>query len=173
MQALLILWQKFFTICLLRQGPQDLPVSSFLLQLSFISYAITAGLLYMDQLTWGLALIAGLTETIQLSLLTFMVLSVASYGARGMQTVTALLGTGSLFNLFAAPLIFWISNIPEGRSPGFPALLLLGCSLWSMVVYGHIFRTAFSSRHFGIGLGISFIILIIISATQDLLFPLK
>lgn len=173
MQALYVFWDYFFSICLLRRNPQDLPASKLLLQVTFFGYALSAGLLFLDRLQWGAAVAAGLTETSLLAALTLLVLWVNDHPARATQTISALLGTGILLNLFSMPLFFWLHYLDaQNINGGFPALLILALSFWSFAISAHIFRHALSSG-FGIGLGISFIISIIISVTLYQFFPLS
>ncbi|MEZ5581591.1 MAG: hypothetical protein R3F37_01305 [Candidatus Competibacteraceae bacterium] len=139
------LFNLFLDICLLRKGPQDVPASTALLQLSLALYAISGLVLLLATLD----LISAFTlVTLDLGLLvglTYGVLNLLGRGPRFAQTLTALAGTGVLLELIAWPLAMWIGQASIRQEtaalPGLLYLVLLG---WNIVIIGHILRHALS-----------------------------
>lgn len=152
MDALLKL---FWSICLLRHGPQDLPTSYPLLKFCLLAY-IVSGLLFLlsgiAQISLFQALLLILLDTGVLVGLTYLILNILGHLARLVQTVTALAGVGAILQVIALPLGWWFLQTDEGIPPGaLPALLWLMLLVWSVAITGHILRHAFSvSFPFGV-----------------------
>ena len=147
----------FLGICLLRQGPGDIPYSNFLFYLTFTVYLVFGILV--------LTLQAGDTSwVIQMTVQVFTVfafvwgcLALYSRQPRFMQTMTAVLGSDALISFIALPLLFWIKVDPS-MSALF--LCLLGLMLWQLIVMGHILRRALDKPLlFGVGLAFLFLFL--------------
>ncbi len=145
----------FLEICLLRQGPGDIPYSNFLFYLTFMVY-LMFGISVLTLQAGDASLI------IQMTLQVFTVfafvwgcLALYSRQPRFMQTMTAVLGSDALISFIALPLLFWIKV-----DPGMPVLFmcLLGLMFWQLIVMGHILRRALDkSLWFGVGLTFLFL----------------
>lgn len=135
------LLQLFIDLCLLRNVPQNLPNSPFLMLLLAGGY-LTAGLgVSLHEQPFGLALLTSAVDTGLLAALAGISLWILNKPARFIQTFTALAGTGIIFTLMGWPLIAWLQTLPEGE-PSNLFLLLLGLIIWNIVVIGHILRHA-------------------------------
>lgn len=136
-------------LCLLRQGPQDLPFSRrWLLQL--------LGLLLCVQAL--AAALLGAPQNLPLRLLmsfafllgpAWLLLGLLDLRARYIQTVSAFAGAGLLFSLLAIPAALLLRGLsPESAEQGVTAAqglgiwMLLGMTVWKLLVDGHIWRHA-------------------------------
>jgi len=134
MNALLF---RFWGLCLMRLGPQDLPYSIFLLLFCTVSYALVGlGVALLDQ-ALPLAIISTVVDTGLLLGLAWLGLWVRDRGARRVQTITALTGTGTLFGLLGWPLIAWLQQAGD-NPPASLSLLLLALIIWNIAVIGNI-----------------------------------
>jgi hypothetical protein len=148
----------FIQICLLRQGPQDLPTSSILLAITLIAHTVMSIVLSHVSLGALSALLAGVLDTVLLVVLSGTLLYVRQRNARVVQTVTALAGTGAIITLLALPLSGWLHGVDQAAGEGgFALLLLLILTGWSLAIAGHIFRHALSVPYFiGLVLAVAF-----------------
>ena len=145
----------FWQIMVLRQGPEDLPDSRFLLGLAagacLLVTVLGVVLLYPPQALVPLVIInMGVPVLWATSLL-------ALFGLRGrtVRTLAALLGTAAILNVFA--LVF--AGLPI-QIRTIPLLLIL---LWSIAVDGHILARGLS-RSFGIGVALAVVSFLITSS---------
>lgn len=148
---MLPLIQAFWQIALLQRGPQHLPDSQQLLLLSAAVYLVT-GWPVAAELPIALFIDTALLLAWCLGLLAFYELK-----NRWRQTLTAMFGTGILFNIFTMlvvlsidlgmPLVIWSS-----------ALVIV--LLWAVAVHGHILAQALDkSFGFGIALAVTYFLL--------------
>jgi hypothetical protein len=140
------LFNLFLDICLFRKGPQEVPASPVLLKLSLITYGLS-GLVVMWVINTKLstALLQTLLDLVLLVGMTYGVLQMQGFGARFGQTMTALLGTGTLLGLMALPVVIWMGEAAtdDGMTlPWFLFYLLLG---WSIAVMAHVLQHALST----------------------------
>jgi hypothetical protein len=145
--------QIFLNIALRKQGPEDLPASSFLLALTLL-----VSILIHIPLTW---LVFGTVEVVIMTLIVdiglllgflWLLLRLTGYISRFGQTLTALLGTSALLSVFSVPFALWNASIPDPMpKPFIPSAFILVIVIWSLVVDGHILSRALS-RPFAIGL---------------------
>ena len=143
------LLKPFLDICLLRLAPQELPASGLLLAVALLAHTITGILISIVQLNAANAVAAGITDTLLLCALTFVLLSAHRLGARLTQTLTALAGSGAIIGLIALPVTGWFYQAHAGTgSGGLPALILLVLIAWSITVVGHVLRHALSAPFF-------------------------
>jgi hypothetical protein len=145
--------KKFFNICLLREGPEDLPFdSSLTIRLVAISLVISfwLGSLVHETQIAGLSSIAGL-----LFAYLFVKLLLFKTPERFSQTFTAMLGTVTLINLISVPVIYPLTNtgLNENLVSIF-GLMSFALLIWVVVVYGFIFSRAISTS-LGNGISIS------------------
>ena len=135
--------RPFVEICLLKRAPQDLPDSTFLLAIMLVAHTVTSILLNAVVLDGWNAMLAGLTDTLLVSILTASVLYLHSFSARFVQTLSAMTGTGTIISLVAIPLFSWNVGAQQSESANpVAALLMFGIVAWSLAVSGHILRHA-------------------------------
>jgi len=162
----------FIQICLLRQGPQDLPTSGILLAIALSAHTLMSIVLSNVSLSAVSALLAGLLDSTMLVILTGTLLYVQRRNARIVQTVTALAGTGAIITLLALPLSGWLHRADQAAGEGgFALLLLLILTGWSLAIAGHIFRHALSVPYF-IGLVLAGVFYWISISVFRSLFPI-
>jgi hypothetical protein len=161
------LLNNFVDLCLLRIGPQDLPVSNRLLGVVTVLNVLVGVVMIVD-VRAGLA--TALAESLFEAGLMFGALYIGlrmQYRvARFTQAATALMGSGLLLGLLALPLISWSRNPDAGEA----GLLLLVLIVWSMVVMGHILRHTFEIV-LGAGVGLAFIYTLLAWNLTMILFP--
>ncbi|MDP6436316.1 MAG: hypothetical protein QF790_00685 [Gammaproteobacteria bacterium] len=159
MQAIL---GAFWQIALLRQGPENLPDSRFLLALAALAYVaanmIVIVTLYPPQLYLPLLLV----DLLLLGVWTTGVLFLFSLLARARRTLTALLGAGALIQLLSFPF----SLLPQTVST-LPLILML---LWSVAVNGHIIARALS-KSFGVGVAFAVVYFILVFELVGRMIP--
>lgn len=172
LSALRALINPFIQICLLRQGPQDLPSSGILLAIALAAHTLMSVVLSNISLGALSALFSGILDTLLLVVLTGTLLYVQRRKARLVQTVTALAGTGAIITFLALPLSGWLHRADQAaHEGGFALLLLLILTGWSLAVAGHIFRHALSVPYF-IGLVLAAVFYWISISVFRALFPL-
>lgn len=139
----------FIQICLLRQGPQDLPTSGILLAIALTAHTVMSIVWSKVSLNAVSALLSGLLDTALLVVLTGTLLYVQRRGTRVIQTLTALAGSGSIITFLALPVSGWLQGADQSAGEGgFAVLLLLILMGWSLAVVAHIFRNALSIPYF-------------------------
>ena len=172
MNALKIIIQAFLEICLLRKGPQDIPASSLFFGICAGAYALSSLLLATAYQDLNNAVIVALTDSGLTILITYLLLFTVRRPQRWLQTVTALLGTGTIFSLLATPVYYAIAAPGMGQS-GNPVLgiLIWALIIWNVIVMAHILRHALTvSFPMGILLALTYIFLVsgaIISITPE------
>lgn len=150
--------RRFLELCMLRAGPQDLPASQTLLAAALAGYVFTGALLTAPLYGFGRSLLAAGVDAGFMWLYTTALLGALGLRPRTLQTVTALAGAGTVFNLLALPLIQTLVGVsPEQMSAGagFSSLLYVVLLVWLLVVYGHVFRNALE-RSRAVGLAAAF-----------------
>ncbi len=169
MRALL---DVFLEICLLRRGPQDLPASPALTVLSLAAYGLSGMVAVIAIMPLSMALPQTLLDLALVSGLSYLLLSLRGFGARFLQTLTALAGTGTLLNLVAWPLFMWMGQEADtaGQGSPLPSLLFLVLLGWSIAIMAHIVRHALSSTR-SMGLLCAMAYLIISLAMASWLLP--
>ncbi|MBB5207567.1 hypothetical protein [Chiayiivirga flava] len=135
-------------ICLRRLGPQDLPYSIPLLR-GLVLVAVGLQVLFSLLLRGEVAvhrLLLGVVLTLGLP---WLVLQWRQRRARYVQTLTALVGTGILFAIAMAPLLWLSVDMPppsEGTPPtprqAFVSIAAICLVAWKIAVDGHIWRHA-------------------------------
>lgn len=171
------LFRILFDIILRRRGPQDLPYSIPLLR-GLLCAMVGLQLLVMFALRERI----DAPERIVLSLLLTLALPWAVLRMRGMQaryvqTLSALVGTGILFSLALAPLLWLVHDLPL-PTPDTPATPLqgvvslfgLGLVAWKLAVDGHIWRHALGWPMVG-GVLVAFGLFLLEVGIEQLLLP--
>ena len=167
--ALVKLLQPFALICLLKFNPQQLPVSNFLLWLTLISYAVTSSLTLLTLgTTASEALLAGPLASAIVAALTAALLHLRNFGARILQTLTALYGSGAILNLLLLPLASMVYPDEDmSRANPIAGVGLTLLLLWSFAVTAHVLRHAMSCPFL---LGLAFAI--VFNLTSELILDL-
>lgn len=145
------LFDLFLDICLFRKGPQHIPASQILLRAALIAYGASGLLVLLISLDAVSALLVMFADMVLLTGLTYGVLSLRGYSPRFSQTLTALLGTGTLVQLAALPVSLWVSKTLEQDIAALPQLLYLALLVWSIAIMAYILQQALAvSRGIGI-----------------------
>jgi len=169
--AVMQLVRLFVAICLLRAGPQDLPISRTLLRLALGLYLLFAWLLAVPAYGQGRAVLVALLDAALLIVFVQVLLYLLSRSARIPQTLTAMAGSGSLLGLLALPLVLW--GQPAQAEEQISGLLLYAWLLllvWNLLITGHILRHALSTS-LGIGTGVALLYTLISMQIVSALFP--
>lgn len=150
--------RPFVEICLLRRAPQDLPDSTFLLAIMLVAHTVMNILLKAVVLDGWNAILAGVTDTLLVSILTASILYLHGFTARIVQSLSAMTGTGALISLVAIPLFSWHAGAQQsGSVNAVGTLMVFGMVVWSLAVSGHILRHALSVSYLlGILIAVAF-----------------
>lgn len=150
--------RPFVEICLLRRAPQELPHSTFLLAIMLVAHTVLSILLNAVVLDGWTAILAGVTDTLLVSVLTASLLFLHGFKARIVQTLSAMTGTGAIISLLAIPLFTWHAGAQQSGTVSAPgSLMMFGIVVWSLAVSGHILRHALSVSFFlGILIAVAF-----------------
>jgi hypothetical protein len=159
----------FYDIALFKKGPQDVPFSKLLTQVTLLGYALVSFLMFFMSARWSKALLQVATDILVLVIFTAITLFIARKSSRYQQTLCALLGTDMLISLCAIPANASIMS-PNGSLADLAVLTMIGLLLWHWAVIGHIFRHALSES-FSFGFGIGFLYMIVAQVVMGLFFP--
>lgn len=162
----------FVDICLLRSGPQSLPVSGSLLLLAGAAGLVSGALVIVNSFGGlGAALGAQALDLVLVALLLRAALAVRGLQPRFLQAASALFGCGVVINLATMPVQLMIGQQTEGgllRELGVLFYLLL--LAWALVVMAHILRHSLDIR-FSAGLLISLGYFLLVNWLVQLFFP--
>lgn len=167
MQALIF---RFFDICLLRAGPQDLPSSLFLLRLVVVLSVIVGTLLNLQTEEFGQSLMISLFNVVWLTAFLYFSLQWRGKLTRFRQTVIAMMGTNVILGLLMMPFLYNLvaAEINNESAPvAFQFFLLL--VVWDITVFAHIIRHSLDIR-FAYGFIISFGYLILSWTVVEMVF---
>ena len=135
------LLKVFIDLCLFRAGPQDLPCSSWLRNASLIAYFLVGLGLSLSIEEFAPAIRAVALDTLFLMLLAAIPLKLLNKSERISQTLTAIYGSGILFNLALAP--FAVMYVLAGnQADPLLATMITAIGLWNLAVLGNIIRYA-------------------------------
>lgn len=163
--------QKLLSLLVLKSAPQDLPYSLQLMLRLVLAYilsgiAVLQTTLNPDDLFSGLFL--GLL--IQYVFI-YSVLKALDKSERFVQTFSAMLGIGVLFNLLSWPVFSVLSDeTTQDVMKSSMSLMFLLIISWEVLVKAHIFKHALEMR-MASALAISFSLFFISIALSQLLFP--
>ncbi len=154
--------QMFIGLCLLRTAPQDLPHSRILEILCLAAYASLSFLIGLMSVTTGFAIVAALVDTGMLFALAQGGLWVLDLRNRSTKLVTALAGSGALWQLASLPVVSMISDdAGADQATTFTqlgTLFYLAMILWAIAIIGHILRHAFGLKFFyALGIAVLYI----------------
>jgi hypothetical protein len=142
------LFKLFLQIILLRKGPQDLPYSrNLLLLLLFCVISLRLLALFIPAENIAIVPAADRMLFVLASMLVgiggvYVLLRLFHYSARGVQTITAMLGVTLLF--YAIGQILTIMFTVMGGGSGLNTPIVMVILIWSLVVDAHILRQALS-----------------------------
>ena len=158
----------FWRIMLRKASPEELPSSNFLLVGACIFFLLSQAPVLSR-------LYESLGEILQLLFLDVFILTVwlriivqfSGSLVRFKQSLTALFGTGGLFNLIVGPFLFVyapylkeLSSFDEVKIPAWIVLIIFMVTIWSVLVMAHIFSRAISKTP-NVGLGLALIYVLI------------
>ncbi len=142
-QDLNVLVQNFWSICVLRKRPQDLPHSRTLLGATVTAYVLCGIIVSLPTTRTGAAVLIGVLSTTVLAAVTVVLLALGRRLERLNQTLSALLGTGVVLSPGAVLLslgLHWAQ--PNGPAAGSIALLWIAFLIWNLLISAHILRHA-------------------------------
>jgi len=111
------------------------------------TYSLMSFLISLIELPIIQAFFSAFVDTTLLVTLAFISLWINDTPERRLQTITALAGAGSLLQLVAWPILFWLSSAGEVDNSTLlfiPRWALLLLVLWNILVIAHILRHALS-----------------------------
>lgn len=138
----------FVDICLLRAGPQDLPVSGFLVVMTALLSLLTGTLVIVGTFgSLGTALAAQILDILLLLGLLRLVLQITGKSARLPQAASAMFGSGALINLVTMPIQLLDPGDPSASGASeLSGLFYLFLIIWALVIVGHIIRHTLEIR---------------------------
>jgi hypothetical protein len=128
---------------LLKTAPQDLPHSPGLVVRVIFLYFLSGIFVQSSVVDTSLAMNMMVVNIIMLLTFAYALLSLRRLNVRFFQTISAVFGTGVIFNLLAWPFVGMIGV--EGLSDfvtSLIALLMLSMLSWELLVTAHIYRNA-------------------------------
>lgn len=160
-------------ICLLRQGPQMFPRSWMLFVILLLLYMAADVALFVAQGLRGRVLLPELLLDTALLLAFFaLVLAIWQKIERFNQTLSALLGTGTIIMLVAVPLTLLATLLPASTGTQAAGVLLWVVLAWNVLVTGHILRHALNTwLTLGIVIAGTYVVLNLVMFS--VLFPMR
>lgn len=148
------LLRAFWGVSILRLGPQDIPFSSALLMLATLSNVGMSVAIAHLRLPLDYSLMVAALELVVLFGLTSSLLYVAQRRQRIVQTLTALMGSGTIISAIALVLMLALPALPQ------PARLTI--FIWNQLVIAHVLAHALSTRFLiGVCLAIGYALFLI------------
>ena len=158
----------FWNIMLKRSDQENLPDSNFFLGAVFFFYFLT-------QLPSGLTISVSVEsflrsfviDAVLLGLWLKLLVEAFSSQEYFRRSLTALFGTGAIFNIIASPLIILFSsylqaeNLSDFENGGFPIILTMAflfIAIWSLVIMAHIFSKVMRKPNYSMLVAFSYLI---------------
>lgn len=164
--------KPFLQLCLLNQGPQDLPASRLLLAITAFLYLLVGMAMGWPYYGPVLSLVQSLFELALLWGFSWSLLRVRRHPGRFVQTAAALTGAGAVLGVLLLPLVYAIYRARMlGEPADLAALSYLAVLGWLLVVYGHIYRHALSLPHLGYGVLVALGFVVVAAGLIESLFP--
>jgi len=150
---MLLILRSFLEIVLLARPPQDLPSDRRLLYVVMLSYFLVGVLMLWPKLGALVSVLVVVADIIVSIAFIQFVLQLKKHPQRMTQTLTAVMGAGTMISIMMLPLVYGIYT--AGSDEKVPFLVALGIYVlfaWSITINAHIFRYAFdlSNVFFGI-----------------------
>ncbi len=161
-------FQKLFAMLFLKAVPQNLPcMKSLAVSLTLLYWA--SGVLVLSSTLKPSTLMENmLLSVVILLVFIYGILRILNFQARFVQTFSAIVGVGMLFNLLSWPLLAVIAdNSSTIASVSFIFLMLIS---WEVLVKAHIFKQALGTSMLN-ALLLSFSLFFITMTLSQLLFP--
>lgn len=132
---------RFFDICMLRSGPQDLPSSAFLLR-GVLALNIVIGVLVSFPVSgFEHSLMEVSLDLFLLSILLYTGLQWRGLTLRFTQIFIALMGTGIVFGMLMMPVVYQlVASKAAGEPALFAALVWWGIVFWNITVFAYILQ---------------------------------
>ncbi len=167
MQALIF---RFFDICILRAGPQDLPSSLFLLRLVVVLSTVVGVFLNLPIRGFSQSFAISLFSVVFLTVFLYIGLKLLNKLARFRQSLIAMMGSNIIIDAVMMPFVYMlVAAKAAGDSSPIALQMLLLSLLWSVTVFAHIIRHSFDIR-FGYGFLVSLGYLILSFLLVDMIF---
>lgn len=163
------IFKLFLDICLFRKGPQDIPLSGFLLVLTLMFTLSTSILLSWVEVEFFQAILQSLCATSLLVGFFFGMLRIAGKMTRFPQSLIAALAADGMITALAIPLVLVSVALPEWQAA--VSLLLLAMMLWELAVLGHIIQQAMDFPRYGPGFALAFVYTVLSMRIMMGLFP--
>ncbi|MCK4742322.1 MAG: hypothetical protein KAT25_00730 [Sulfuriflexus sp.] len=145
---------RFFDICLLRAGPQDIPASLFLLRLVVVLSVIVGVFLNLQTEGFSQSLMISLFNVVWLTAFLYFSLQLRGKLPRFKQSIIAMMGTNVILGLLIMPFMYHlVAAEAAGESAPFAFQLFLLLLVWDITVFAHIIRHSLDIR-----LGYGFVI---------------
>ena len=151
--------KTLINICLLRDGPDQLPASYVLLSLLVVISLVVSTLIgtffYSLQIS-GVSSIAGLFFSF-----VFAKLLLFKKPERFMQTFTAMLGTAIIIHILSLPSVYSLTSLDLNESSkSLFSITSFALLVWNVIVYGYIFSKALSSvMSYGVAISVGYTLL--------------
>lgn len=151
---MLVLIRYFVDVLFHRRGPEELPSSRFLLGVTLlVAFGADFGTLLIDFDAVRAFVLAAVTTVLDLAFV-WCVLHAFSLDRRFRQTMTALLGTSVIIDLFLVPVSFWSKTYDPAQSEAvLPWTVLLLFAIWAIDVAGFVLARALE-RPYALGVAI-------------------
>ena len=133
------LLKMFADLCLLRAEPQNLPYSRFLMLFCISCYFLLGFVVSIQEQNLVMAVVSAGADTGLIIGLPYLGLWIRDSIPRAVQTITALTGTGALFEMVGWPLVTFLQQLEKGETSNL-SLVLLALVIWNITVIGNILR---------------------------------
>ena len=152
---------RFFDICLLRAGPQDLPSSLFLLRLTVVVSTVVGVLLNLPNEDVAQSIAISLFNVVFVSVFLYVSLKLRNRLARFRQSLTALMGTSIIIGMVMMPFIYaLVAARVEGSAAPVALQFFLLLLVWDITVFAHIMRHSLDIRFaYGFLLSLAYLVL--------------
>lgn len=155
-------FKQFVDMCRLRANPQDLPHSVSLGMLTLAIYTALSYLMALWVTAPDTAMLVALIDVGMLAGLAYSSVWILSLQSRATQLITALAGTGVLWQLVALPVIGMLSGTTEqgaeSTTAGFGYLIFVALIAWIIAIIGHILRHALNMNFlFALGIAVLYV----------------
>ncbi len=170
-EIILFYWQ----MCLLRDGPERLPRTTFVLATTFVLYVVTA--LTINLISRNDIGIAKATAFVMIGLaveigIVGALLLFKSVPDRLQQTLTALFGANTLILLLTLPILLLMAQLESATLTLVLESVFLGIFVWWLTIAGHILHRA-ADISLALGIATAFGIELLAIATTYAIFPLQ
>lgn len=142
---MLQLMRIFWDICRIKAGPQDLPKGRYLMVATVLAATIIdsfATSVFLPKLSIFELTKIVVIYNISLLMAVYLLLRLIGYGERGIQTLTAIAGSGLFISLVLLPGLLMM-NAANEQIKSFAIFILID-NIWRIAVNAHIFRHALS-----------------------------